>query len=339
MKNLTIKKIAFGLLLAGYASSSAFAASFNATTNKAIEGNAPVLSKTSGDADHTVSVTFTTDREGSNPVAANDNVQVGNYMKISYNLLDKDGDKDNGNIKESLTVYAKINGNWKTFSADDLGATFTADENANGRQSGSITIEISDKFAGAEQVGFRLQERTEFGLPSTNEWLNVSDVWSSADPEVTTDGKEPTQPPSSEAGPGDKAPGIGPIIGSTFKLGIFKLEANGQLDTEHDYATADVNPKYGDQFVAVVWNDADSDGKFDQANEQEFTSGYSFKWTLVGDNDGVAATSDELATVSTNRKGEGDTIYLGSSSANHNSIYNTSYKAGAQGYRLKVETK
>ena len=339
MKNLTIKKIAFGLLLAGYASSSAFAASFNATTNKAIEGNAPVLSKTSGDADHTVSVTFTTDREGSNPVAANDNVQVGNYMKISYNLLDKDGDKDNGNIKESLTVYAKINGNWKTFSADDLGATFTADENANGRQSGSITIEISDKFAGAEQVGFRLQERTEFGLPNDNQWLNVSDVWSSNDPEVTTDGKEPTQPPSSDAGPGDKAPGIGPIIGSTFKLGIFKLEANGQLDTEHDYATADVNPKYGDQFVAVVWNDADSDGKFDQANEQEFTSGYSFKWTLTGEYQTVNATDDELTTVSTNRKAEGDTIYLGSNSANHNSIYNTSYKAGAQGYRLKVETK
>ncbi|AHN26914.1 SinI-like [Gilliamella apicola] len=339
MKNLTIKKIAFGLLLAGYASSSAFAASFNATTTQQIHGNAPVLSKTNGDAEHTVSVTFTTDKEGSNPVAENDNVQVGNYMKISYNLLDKDGDKDNGNIKESLTVYAKINGKWETFSADDLGATFTADENANGRQSGSITIEISDKFAGAEKVGFRLQERTEFGLPNTNEWLNISDVWSSTDPEVTTDGKEPTQPPSVDAGPGDKAPGTGPILSSTFKLGIFKLEANGQLDTEHDYATADVNPKYGDQFVAVVWNDADSDGKFDQANEQEFTSGYSFKWTLVGDNDGVVATSDELATVSTNRKGEGDTIYLGSNSANHNSIYNTSYTAGAQGYRLKVETK
>ena len=337
MKNLTIKKIAFGLLLAGYASSSAFAASFNATTTKAIEGNAPVLSKTSGDADHTVSVTFTTDRDGSNPVAANDNVQVGNYMKISYNLLDKDGDKDNGNIKESLSVYAKINGKWETFSADDLGATFTADENANGRQSGSITIEISDKFAGAEKLGFKLQERTEFGLPSENQWINVSDVWSSTKPEVT--GDEPTQVPSDEAGPGDKAPGIGPIISSTFKLGIFKYTSTDGLDTTNDYATADINPKYGDQFVAVIWNDADNDGKFDQANEQEFTSGYSFKWTLVGDNDGVAATGDELATVSTNREGEGDTIYLGSSSANHNSIYNTSYTAGAQGYRLKVETK
>ena len=339
MKNLTIKKIAFGLLLAGYASSSAFAASFNATTNKAIEGNAPVLSKTSGDADHTVSVTFTTDRDGSNPVAANDNVQVGNYMKISYNLLDKDGDKDNGNIKESLSVYAKINGKWETFSADDLGATFTADENINGRQSGSIVFEITNKFAGAEQVGFRLQERTEFGLPNTNEWINVSDVWSSTDPEVTTGGKEPTQPPSSEAGPGDKAPGIGPIIGSTFKLGIFKYTSADTLDTDNNYATADINPKYGDQFAAVVWNDTNNDGKFDEANEQEFTSGYSFKWTLVDTYEGVAANSDALDTVSENKKAEGDTIYLGSSSANHNSIYNTSYKAGAQGYRLKVETK
>ena len=63
MKNLTIKKIAFGLLLAGYASSSAFA--LVATTSEPIQGSAPVLSKVNGDAkDHTVSVTFTSDSAG-----------------------------------------------------------------------------------------------------------------------------------------------------------------------------------------------------------------------------------------------------------------------------------
>ncbi|OTQ32279.1 hypothetical protein B6D19_05870 [Gilliamella apicola] len=336
MKNLTIKKVAFGLLLAGYASSSAFAATLSASTSQLILGNAPVLSKTSGDAEHTVSVTFTTDEAGSNPVGANENVQVGNYMRISYNLLDKDGDADNGNIKESLTVYAKVNGTWKTFKADALNVKADAGNNENGRQSGFIVIEIDNNFAGAEQIGFRLQERTEFGLPNTNQWLNISDVWSSANPEVT-DGVEPSNPPSSDAGPGDKAPGVGPILSSTFKVGIFKYTSSNSLDTSVNYATANVNPQYGEKFAAVVWNDVDGNNEFD-AGEAEFTSAYKYKWSLSDSYAGVdAVTTEELASTTT--QAEGDTIYLGSDSANHNSIYNTGYKAGAQGYRLKVETR
>ena len=337
MKNLTIKKIAFGLLLAGYASSSAFA--LVATTSEPIQGSAPVLSKVNGDAkDHTVSVTFTSDSAGTTEIGANDNVKVGDYMKISYKVLDKDGDMDEGEVLHSLAVFTRTKdssgtfGDWKKLDA--LKITFNPGTNENGVQSNSIIVEIDDQFAGVDQIGFQLQERTEFGLPSRNEWLSISDVWSSELPEVSTDGTKPDTLPSDPKGPGDQAPGKGPIVSDTFKVGIFKYDAQGNLDTKVDYAAAGAtNPKYGDKFGAVVWNDADKNGSIDDG-EVIKTSAYTYQWTLDGDYQSVTASNEVLP--STKTTADGDTIYLGSETANHNSIYSTTYKAGAQGYRLKV---
>lgn len=345
MKNLTIKKIAFGLLLAGYASSSAFA-TLTATTNDSIQGSAPVLSRLNGDvAAQTVTVTFTTDSAGNTEIGANDNVKVGDWMKISYRLLDKDGDVNTDSIQQSLTVFTRTKdasgnyGEWNPIKASNLKSITTKSEaNTEGVQLGYIIFEIDDQFAGADQIGFKLQERTDFGLPSKNNWLNVSDVWSSANPVTTEEGNEPTEPPSTPAGPGDQAPGKGPIVSSTFKVGIFKYDAQGKLDTSVDYAAAGAtNPKYGDKFSAVVWNDADKNGSIDDG-ELIKTSAYTFKWKLDGEYESVAAVDEDLTNGVTKTTSDGDTIYLGSETANHNSIYNTTYKAGAQGYRLKVTT-
>lgn len=338
MKNSTIKKIAFGLLLAGYASSSAFA--LVATTNGLIQGNAPVLSKVNGDAkDHTVSVTFTSDSAGTTEIGANENVKVGDYMKISYKVLDKDGDTDQGQVLKSLKVFTRTKDSSGNFGAwkplDAFKTTFNAGTSENGVQSNSIIIEIDDQFAGVDQIGFRLQERTEFGLPNSNEWLSISDVWSSELPEVSTGDTEPDTLPSDPKGPGDQAPGKGPIVSDTFKVGIFKYDADDKLDEKVDYAQAGatVSPKYGEKFGAVVWNDADKNGSIDDG-ELIKTSAYTYQWTLADTYESVAATDDVLQ--STKTTADGDTIYLGSETANHNSVYNTTYKAGAQGYRLKV---
>ena len=340
MKNSTIKKIAFGLLLAGYASSSAFA--LVATTNGLIQGNAPVLSKVNGDAkDHTVSVTFTSDSAGTTEIGANENVKVGDYMKISYKVLDKDGDTDQGQVLDSLKVFTRTKDSSGNFGAwqpvTDLKTTFNPGTNENGVQSNSIIVEIDDRFAGVDQIGFQLQERTEFGLPNKNEWLSISDVWSSELPEVSTGDTAPDSLPSDPKGPGDQAPGKGPIVSDTFKVGIFKYD-EGKLNTDVDYAAAGAtNPKYGDKFSAIVWNDADKNGSIDDG-ELIKTSAYTFKWKLDGEYESVAAVDEDLTNGVTKTTSEGDTIYLGSETANHNSIYNTTYKAGAQGYRLKVTT-
>ena len=338
MKNSTIKKIAFGLLLAGYASSSAFA--LVATTNGLIQGNAPVLSKVNGDAkDHTVSVTFTSDSAGTTEIGANENVKVGDYMKISYKVLDKDGDTDQGQVLDSLKVFTRTKDSSGNFGAwqpvTDLKTTFNPGTNENGVQSNSIIVEIDDRFAGVDQIGFQLQERTEFGLPNKNEWLSISDVWSSELPEVSTGDTAPDSLPSDPKGPGDQAPGKGPIVSDTFKVGIFKYDADDKLDNKVDYAQAGatVSPKYGEKFGAVVWNDADKNGSIDDG-ELIKTSAYTYQWTLADTYESVAATDDVLQ--STKTTADGDTIYLGSETANHNSVYNTTYKAGAQGYKLKV---
>ncbi len=267
-------------------------------------------------------------------------------MKISYRLLDKDGDVDTKSIQESLTVFTRTKdasgnyGEWNPIKASNLKSITTKSEaNTDGVQLGYIIFEIDDQFAGADQIGFKLQERTDFGLPSRNNWLNVSDVWSSAAPVVTNPGEtELDTPPSTPAGPGDQAPGKGPIVSSTFKVGIFKYDAQGNLDTKVDYAAAGAtNPKYGDKFSAVVWNDVDKNGSIDDG-ELIKTSAYTFKWKLDGEYESVAAVDEDLTNGVTKTTSDGDTIYLGSETANHNSIYNTTYKAGAQGYRLKVTT-
>ena len=179
-------------------------------------------------------------------------------MKISYRLLDKDGDIDTKSIQESLTVFKRTKdasgnyGAWEGLKADKLKSITTKSEaNTEGVQLGYIIFQIDDQFAGVDQIGFKLQESTDFGAPSKNHWLNVSDVWSSAAPVVTNPGEtELDTPPSTPAGPGDQAPGKGPIVSSTFKVGIFKYDQDGKLDTTVDYAKAGAtNPKYGDNSV------------------------------------------------------------------------------------------
>lgn len=351
MKNLTLKKVAFGLLLAGYASSSAFAAVLTTETVAPIHGNAPILSKKSGDVDHTVSLTITTDAAGLTPIGDKDPVKIGNYFKISYNLKDKDGDVDNKNIQATVTFFVRQKdatgnyGDWKKINVLE-GLTSTAGPNVNGVSEGTIIFKINSEFSGADQVGFTLQEQTEFGLPNTNKWLNVSDIWSKVPPEV--DDNQPTKPSDDEHGPGDVPPGIGPFIDDNYRVGIFKYNTDGNLDLTVNYtvkpATGDApTPKYGEKYGAVVWEDTNKNNLPD-AGELVKTSSYAYIWTLSND---PAATADyqdavttETLTGTTTTTGKDDTIYLGSSdgSKNNNELYNTKYKAGAQGHLLKVST-
>ncbi|OCG13123.1 hypothetical protein A9G09_07945 [Gilliamella sp. wkB292] len=355
MKNLTLKKVAFGLLLAGYASSSAFAV-LTTETVAPIHGNAPVLAKKSADvksndADHTVTLAITTDAAGETSIGANTPVKVGNYIKISYNLKDKDGDVDNQNIQKTVTFFVRQKdatgtfGDWKKINVLE-GLTSTATKNVNGVSEGTIIFKINSEFSGADEIGFTLQEQTEFGLPNTNKWLNVSDIWSKVPPEV--DDNQPVKPSEEKHGPGDIPDGTGPIIDDNYRVGIFKYNTDGNLDLTVNYtvkpATGDApTPKYGEKYGAVVWEDANNNNLPD-AGELVKTSSYTYTWTLSND---PAATADyqdavttETLTGTSNTTGTNDTIYLGSSDGtkNNNELYNTKYKAGAQGHLLKVTT-
>lgn len=337
MKNLTIKKVALGLFLAGYAASGAFA--LDAKTDAVIQGTKPALRSIGSQNDHTLTVTISTDDQGNTSIS-NRAAQKGDYVVIKYDLFDADGDEDNGKIKDTLLVSVRKNGAWSSISSlTDL----TTGKNGN---RGYVSFKIDDNFVGADKIGFRILERTDFGLPYANLWLGVNDIWASTTPTQTrpTDPDNPTTTPpvdgsnpgnptpgdNSDRGPGDAAPGYGPITSATAKVGIFKV-VNGVADETVNYDhNSSVEVKYGDTFQAIVWDDINSNDNID-TGEAKLT-GYNFAWTLFGTYGGVtASTSDNLGTT--------DTITL--AATNGDGMYNRTdngdaYKAGGQGFQLKV---
>jgi hypothetical protein len=358
MNNLTIKKIAFGILLAGYASSSAFA--LDAKTTSLISGNKPILTAQQNDAkDHTLTVRVTSDDEGKNQIG-NRAAKTGDYIVIKFNVSDADGDLDTGKIKDTLKVYIKKStGAWSEITTlDSLKAT-------NDGAKGQISFKIDNSFIGANYIGFKLLERTDYGLPYANQWLQVNDIWaknsapSIADP-TNPDEPENTPPeglPETEKhGPGDVTidDGFGPIGSEKLKVGIFLLEG-GVPNKAKNYANtskpdATLVPTYGDKFAAIVWEDNDDNGVVD-ANELEVTDSYQFEWRLEGEYGGVKAGGDSGRTYTTpltrgissskNDLGNNDLYTLGAdtSGVKHNSPYASRFAAGAQGFNLRVNTK
>lgn len=355
---MTVKKIALSLFLAGYAASGAFAAPLIAQTNRPIEGNAPILTATKASAEnHTVTLRVSTDAAGTNLVGKGVSVQVGNYIVIKYKISDVDGDKDDGGtIANSLKVFAKKGAAaWEEMDLTGPDANLTVTSN---NDEGTITFKVTKQFVAADKIGFKILERTEFGLPYANKWLAVSNIWDlNHNPDVIdpTDpanptGTGPTDPGTGDHGTGDGSEnnGTGPVIGVTTKVGIFKYNAANQLDTTVNYAAQDIVPKYGDKFGAVVWDeDENSNNNIIDQGEKIITGSYTLTWTLAGSYTppagGAAIPADTTTALggTSTVTGVNDTIVLGSAdgSAKHNTLYpNANYKAGAQGYNLHVAT-
>lgn len=335
MKNFTIKKVALGLFLAGYAASSAFA--LDATTKEVINGNAPILKAVNGTrADHTLTVVVSNDEEGSSPIGSRA-AKVGDYVVIKFNLEDADGDNDTGKIKDTLKVFAKKTNGWEAMSVQA-----TEDHsNAIAR----ISFKITSDFIGAEKIGFKLLERTDFGIPYANTWLEVNDIWATGTPNTApVDPDNPENPPGDSDnpisddkevnkphGPGDDNNGdigVGPITTDDAEVGIFLVEG-GVTNEDINYALNGAPaPKYGQTFQAIVWTDGDlTNGIIDSGSTK--LTGYSFAWTLDGSYKGTPASTDSIAT--------DDTITL--ATTNSDTMYTKTtkpYLAGGQGYKLKV---
>lgn len=373
MKNLTVKKVALGLFLAGYAASSAFA--ITASTQNYIQGNLPVFkSNEQGAAEHTMTFKIMdqdkpTDQIGSRPAKVKD------IIRIEFNLEDADKDKLSADrIKETFKIFIKKNKNdsteaWKEVDHADLTDLKVELNNDTDKDKAVISFVISDKFAGAEHIGYQLLERTEFGAPYANKWLLVTDVWSQANPNAKdpSDKLNPTTPPTDpdtgDYGPGDSTNnGSGPIESTKTRIGIFKITGAAVDVNSIDYSREDKIPAYGDKFAAVVWMEDIENDKLD-ANEVTKTGSYTFTWSLTGDydyktlnnldKDKLSAKKDqndkyEALTQNVSNgtgdldKGTNNVIILGSTAPDvtkHNEVYDTNYyPAGAQGYKLTVTT-
>ena len=370
MKILSMKKVALGLLLAGYAASSAYAADNQATTSNTIVGNAPVIySKNNVEGRFTVHIT--SDSEGNTFLTEGSSPEVGHYIHIYYKLNDTDGDTDSNNsVLGTLRVFMKKVGaeGWKTVTFPDgaLKAKYEGEE-------GHISFQITSDMVGAEKIGFQLQEITTYGAPRENRWLTVANIWNAGTPTnppgIT--GKLPDDDsqigtiigsnddgPGGQGGEDPKSLPSGPIVDEhLMKLGIFKYNATGAIDYAVNLADPSASgdaatPKYGDKLAAVLWLKNDSSNTsssphFD-SGDADLSNSYKFIWYVSGTSAFGERAKDTETTASEdstklvgevadpNGKGHG-TFELGTSNSTYSSLNGgAGYKAGIQGFQLNV---
>ena len=354
MKNLTIKKVALGIFLAGYAAANAYAAiDFSPKMTQApIEGNKPTIYHPNGTDERKMFVRITDDEAGNTAIGNTVHAKVGNYIHIFYKLKDADGDMDNDtdhSVANTLTVYKKTlrDTSWVPVSVNA--------QSRNTGEDGHIYFQITSAMAGANIIGFTLQEVTPFGTPRENKWLQVSNIWQTNPPAVIGGKEVPTE---DRTGPGEIDPDnpIGPIESDATKMGIFKVNGSGTPIWDKNLAAAtgpDLNnpdfiPKYGDTLAAVVWTASDANISNDTPDlgsgtptDTDQSQAYTFTWSLRGTADGIAANTTENVTqgVSVDSTHKWGIIKLGTSNSDYNSLNGGAYKAGIQGFQLQVEAR
>lgn len=355
MKNLSIKKVALGIFLAGYAAANAYAdVDFSPkVTSAQIQGNKPMIyHPTDASKPRQMFVRITNDEAGTTAIGNTVHAKVGNYIHIFYKLKDADGDMDNDtdhSVANTLTVYKKTlrDTSWVPVSVNA--------KSRNTGEDGHIYFEITSAMAGANIVGFTLQEVTPYGNPKANQWLQVSNIWKTTSPDVIDSNQAPTE---DRTGPGEIDPDnpIGPIESDATKMGIFKVNASGTPIWDHNLAAAtgpeldnpDFIPKYGDKLAAVVWtaseanvSNATPDLGSGTPTDTDQSAAYTFTWSLRGTADGIAANTTETVTqgVSVDDVHKWGIIKLGTNNSDYNSLNGGAYKAGIQGFQLQVEAR
>ncbi|MWN31751.1 MULTISPECIES: hypothetical protein [unclassified Gilliamella] len=355
MKNLTIKKVALGLFLAGYAASSAFAVAPVQTVNT-IEGTKPVLNSRGANP---IANTVTVDIFHANgtPYTAGDSIYVGDKVRVTYRLTDADGDSDNAaaaKVKDSFKVFTKASSGstWSPVTVQATASYDTADT-----ELGTIEFELTSDFIGKSKIGFVIQPRTEFGAPSEGDWVAIGDIFGGGTPGVGGNGSNPGNSggpggggnsSGGNTGGGNTGNGTnpGPIVSQTSQLGIFLIDNTGVIQNNESYTKSGTTlvPKYGERYAAIVWEDTNSDKVLD-AGENEL-AGFSFEWHVVGngiaENGNITAETGTLNSDGNRSNGNtDDTIFLGSKNlarTKHNGMYSfTTHKAGIQGYQLQVK--
>lgn len=250
MKNLTIKKVALGLLLAGYAASGAFAAT-TATTAQTIVGSAPILVKTATSAATDIGVAVALTKGPGNSGGASV-PELNDTITFTFHTYDADGDKDvltKGTTKNFRFMYKDADGTWQTVTPPTPSAINT------------VAVKITSAMLGATELAYSVQAETQYGAPDKglfyygllDDGTNPPDTGTTAPnpPTGGIDGSTPLTPPTD---------GIG---STTLKAAIFEGTA-GVYTAATNYSTSTtLIPKLGDTFEVKVWNDSGYDSNGD----------------------------------------------------------------------------
>lgn len=345
MKKHTIKSIALGLALAGYATSSAWA--LVGTSASPIQGQKPVLKAlTTGKKDHTV--TLTTLKADGTPHKKEDPLSVGDAIILSYVLTDSDGDAEGekDSTVGSVQFYHRksVNDAWIPFPASAVARTPAGQANTKSE----IKFTIPQEALGSTLVGYKLLEKTQFGFPAGDKWYKVPDAFDTTiedlgkgvdtDPgdnvgkpgdedvggggdvgtEVTPPNCDPTDPACEDIG----GPGIKP--GNGTEVRIFAVGTDGVVDTANDYAKdATLFPVVKGLYSAAVYTDGKAD---DMAKYTKY------QWKLVGNN--AEAVKPAPGQDAGNHAIAGATLQMYAVGINTDFAQ---FTAGAQGFNLQVE--
>lgn len=287
MKKFTLKQITLGLMLVGYASGSAYA--ITAVSSRVIQGHAPLLSTSSSTVvaadDQKINVKLYKATDGVTELAATDELAVGDYISVEYGVYSFDGNSEGTSLETASTVvfYYKKGGAW--VEAD---AATNIIERANGKVKWKLPLAVQ----GATQIGFILQPRTQFGLPTNGDWLNTSDI-TKAGKMQNTQANQPTNPEGSGGTGGGTVVNFPtaekPIKNSaTYTVRIVYVNDSGgatpadKLGKDYSDSASSLHALVGDTFEAHIW---DSD-----KNTRVIDPNFTYKWYVTGGNAAALGT-------------------------------------------------
>lgn len=337
MKKLTMKNIALGLALAGYAASSAYA--IDATTTKTIQGDAPVIKSVAGvDNKFTVKVMRTiagTETDVSTlSTAADRQVRTGDKVVITFKYADENEDEAITSLighgranpvtpADELEFFLTLT---KSGTTTKIATGLTEDVAVTKTATGEYSYIIPGSAQGSD-LGINLAPVSQYGDPWFGTLIKGTDLFAIGE----------------NGGGGTTTPPTGPILpGDSFVVGIFKT-----ADVTSGTPAVGVTPlgvtsgststeylQLGQTYAAAAWEDSTANGKFDTG--EEVASIATYQWSVTGGNSaalGSAASTDLILAGATSA-----TIALPATNAAAVTAWPTlpAAEAGLQGFQLKV---
>lgn len=278
MKNLTLKKVAIGLLLAGYSISGAYAATTISTSTGIIKGRAPLVNAktltTPNYNNNSITVKLF-DASGAAITSQIQEVLNGYKIRIYFNVVDEDGDKDT----LGLTAHTVRFGYTKANSSDFVWVNATYNTDTSLGHYAEMTI---PQEAIGSKIYYEVLANTEFGTPSQAEKWVFGNVFrkDAAGQKGQQGGGQPT---GDEGAGGDDIPDIDdpdPIIKpdlSTFDIKLYNVTVSNGAVTYGAEVAPSSSVVVGQSFAPKVFSTQT------QVNGQnaDITDQFAYQWNLV----------------------------------------------------------
>lgn len=348
MKNLTLKKVAIGLLLAGYSISSAYAANTATLTTATIKGHAPLINSINKEdfANNAIDIAIIDVSGNEMTTIDKDNPITDGYkVKISFKVADKDGDKDSKVLTGNTVRFGYTNSNTNKFVWENGNNPKTE----NGVTSVEWTIPLE---AIGSKIYYQVRPTTDYGYPRQAEKFVYGNVLNkSKAPKQQEEKDKDAKPDEKDGKDTGTGGGGGPEIPEdqqeikpnkdSFVFTLYKAKVENGVVVYGDKVSSSDNPIVGETFAPKLITKTGVD----------ITSTLAYTWSLVNytspTNDVNEKAKDVVGLLATNAKVTANadkattglvyTIPAGQKvqTADKNEV--TGLFAGAQGFKLKVE--